>query len=116
MERRKDYRHLFRYRLSLRCARTKRVIADVATDDVSASGLGFYLQESIPNLDLGTTIRGATLRHRARTISMDLLVLHITENFAGEAVCGCLFYPASDADLRAFKEFLVDAAVLPATS
>jgi hypothetical protein len=39
MERRKDYRHLFRYRLSLRCARTKRVIADVATDDVSASGL-----------------------------------------------------------------------------
>jgi hypothetical protein len=39
MERRKDYRHLFRYRLSLRCARTKRVIADVTTDDVSASGL-----------------------------------------------------------------------------
>lgn len=39
MERRKDYRHLFRYRLSLRCARTKRVIADVSTDDVSASGL-----------------------------------------------------------------------------
>jgi len=39
MERRKDYRHAFRYRLSLRCARTKRVIADVTTEDVSASGL-----------------------------------------------------------------------------
>lgn len=39
MERRRDYRHLFRYRLSLRCERTKRVIADVTTDDVSASGL-----------------------------------------------------------------------------
>ncbi|HEX5136844.1 MAG TPA: PilZ domain-containing protein [Planctomycetota bacterium] len=39
MERRRDYRHLFRYRLSLRCARTKRVIADVTTEDVSASGL-----------------------------------------------------------------------------
>jgi hypothetical protein len=39
MERRKDYRHPFRYRLSLRCARTQRVIADVSTADVSASGL-----------------------------------------------------------------------------
>ncbi len=39
MERRKDYRHAFRYRLSLRCARTHRVIADVSTEDVSASGL-----------------------------------------------------------------------------
>jgi hypothetical protein len=39
MERRRDYRHAFRYRLSLRCARTHRVIADVSTADVSASGL-----------------------------------------------------------------------------
>ena len=39
MERRRDYRHMFRYRLSLRCARTKRVISDVHTEDVSASGL-----------------------------------------------------------------------------
>lgn len=39
MERRRDYRHAFRYRLSLRCARTHRVIADVTTEDVSASGL-----------------------------------------------------------------------------
>jgi len=39
MERRRDYRHAFRYRLSLRCAGTHRVIADVTTDDVSASGL-----------------------------------------------------------------------------
>jgi hypothetical protein len=47
MERRKDYRHAFRYRLSLRCARTKRVIADIATDDVSASGLS--LSSSTPH-------------------------------------------------------------------
>ncbi len=39
MERRRDYRHAFRYRLSLRCERTHRVIADVTTEDVSASGL-----------------------------------------------------------------------------
>ena len=39
MERRRDYRHTVRYRLSLRCARTHRVIADVTTEDVSASGL-----------------------------------------------------------------------------
>ena len=42
MERRRDYRHAFRYRLSLRCARTKRVIADVSTEDVSASGLSLH--------------------------------------------------------------------------
>jgi hypothetical protein len=42
MERRRDYRHAFRYRLSLRCDRTKRVIADVSTEDVSASGLSLH--------------------------------------------------------------------------
>lgn len=39
MERRRDYRHTFRYRLSVKCTRTQRVIADIATEDVSASGL-----------------------------------------------------------------------------
>jgi hypothetical protein len=39
MERRRDYRHTFRYRMSLRCRRTRRVIPDVVTEDVSASGL-----------------------------------------------------------------------------
>ena len=39
MERRRDYRHAVRYRLSVRCARTHRVIADITTEDVSASGL-----------------------------------------------------------------------------
>ena len=47
MERRRDYRHGFRYRLSLRCARTKRVISDVTTEDVSASGL--MLQAHTPH-------------------------------------------------------------------
>jgi hypothetical protein len=42
MERRRDYRHAFRYRLSLRCGRTKRVISDVSTEDVSASGLSLH--------------------------------------------------------------------------
>ena len=47
---------------------------------------------------------------------MDLLVLHVTQQFAGEPVCGCLFYPASDGDLRAFKDLLNDLAALPVTS
>jgi hypothetical protein len=84
--------------------------------DVSASGLGFFLSESLPFLDLGTSIPHATLRRGERTIAMDLLVLHVTQHFAGDPVCGCLFYPASDADLRAFKDLLNDLAVLPATS
>jgi hypothetical protein len=39
MERRKDYRHSVRYRLSLKCRRSLRVIADIMTEEVSASGL-----------------------------------------------------------------------------
>ena len=39
MERRTDYRHGKQYRLTLRCARTRRVIDDLMTEDVSASGL-----------------------------------------------------------------------------
>jgi hypothetical protein len=39
MERRRDYRHGFRYLLSLKCRRTSRVRNDLITEDVSASGL-----------------------------------------------------------------------------
>ena len=39
MERRGDYRHGLRYSLSLRCSRTRRVLQDLATEDISASGL-----------------------------------------------------------------------------
>lgn len=39
MERRRDYRHGFRYLLSLKCRRTLRVRNDFITEDVSASGL-----------------------------------------------------------------------------
>ena len=39
MERRADYRHYLRYRLTLKCPRTSRIIDDLVTEDVSASGL-----------------------------------------------------------------------------
>lgn len=39
MERRRDYRHGFRYLLSAKCRRTSRVRNDLITEDVSASGL-----------------------------------------------------------------------------
>jgi hypothetical protein len=39
MERRRDYRHGFRYLLSVKCRRTLRVRNDLMTEDVSASGL-----------------------------------------------------------------------------
>ena len=39
MERRRDYRHGFRYMLSLKCRRSQRVRNDLITEDVSASGL-----------------------------------------------------------------------------
>ena len=39
MERRRDYRHGFRYLLSLKCRKSLRVRNDLITEDVSASGL-----------------------------------------------------------------------------
>ncbi|MHC4959867.1 MAG: PilZ domain-containing protein [Planctomycetota bacterium] len=41
MERRKDYRHPNRYTLSMKCPHSGRVVDDVSTYDVSASGLSF---------------------------------------------------------------------------
>ena len=41
MERRRDYRHPLRCALSLKCPQTRRVIDDLHTSDVSASGLSF---------------------------------------------------------------------------
>ena len=78
--------------------------------DLGASGLGFILEDSLPGLDLGTPIKGATLCLGERRIAMDLLVLHVTQDFAADAICGCLIYPASDADLRRFKDLLAELA------
>jgi len=39
MERRRDYRHGFRYLLSVKCRKSLRVRNDLITEDVSASGL-----------------------------------------------------------------------------
>ena len=78
--------------------------------DLSASGLGFLLDGSLPGIDLGTGIKGVTLCHRERRIAMDLLVLHITQDFAADPVCGCLIYPASETDLKQFKDLLADLA------
>jgi len=83
--------------------------------DLSASGLGFLLEADLPGLELGISIPGATLCWQERRVAMDLLVLHVTPHFAGDAVCGCLFYPASDADLVAFKALLQELAVAETT-
>jgi hypothetical protein len=76
--------------------------------DVSASGLGFLLEEDLPGLELGTTIRDVTFCYGEHRIAMDLLVLHVTQHFAGEPACGCLFFPGSDTDLVRFKELLAE--------
>ncbi|MHC4548149.1 MAG: PilZ domain-containing protein [Planctomycetota bacterium] len=47
MERRRDFRHGFRYMLSLKCRRTQRVMHDLVTKDVSASGLS--LRADLPH-------------------------------------------------------------------
>ena len=78
--------------------------------DLGASGLGFILEDSLPGLELGTPIKRATLCLGEHRIAMDLLVLHVTEDFAAYAICGCLVYPTSDGDLRRFTDMRAELA------
>ena len=85
--------------------------------DVSASGLAFAVPELIPGLDFARQIRGATVHLGQRSIRADLLAVHVTRAGRG-AVCGCLFYPATDADLTRWRRLLTaleaQAAASPA--
>jgi hypothetical protein len=85
----------------------------LAVADVGASGLGFLTDEDLPGLELGTTLRHAVFCYGDRRVAMDLLVLHVTQHFAGDVTCGCLIYPASDEDLIRFKEILGELALQP---
>ena len=46
MERRRDYRFAESYPLSLKCPRTRRIIGELSTKNISASGL--YFESRIP--------------------------------------------------------------------
>jgi len=74
MERREDFRHGKQYRLTLKCARTRRVIDDLVTEDVSASGL--RLVSDVPHdLEQGDLIEIRLYARVSARESFDTLVM-----------------------------------------
>ena len=67
--------------------------------DISPSGLSFVLSHELPGLEVGTCIRGASVRVEGHAFHGDLLVMHVTPSNDPGSICGVLFYPASDEDL-----------------
>jgi hypothetical protein len=78
--------------------------------DLSASGIGLRIDAPIPGLEFGKVLKDAVLHCGERTLRFDLLLVHVTEDFASGITCGCLLYPAADADVRTLHAILADLA------
>ncbi|MDH3284724.1 MAG: hypothetical protein OEQ13_08280 [Acidobacteriota bacterium] len=78
--------------------------------DVSGAGLSFSVEQDLPGLDIGDCLDRVTLRLGESSIMGDLLVMHLSPDSNLGSICGGLFYPDSDAGIRALQEFLKQAA------
>lgn len=76
--------------------------------DLSTSGTAFRLIHDLPGLEFGRTVRYATMNMNDRKVHGDMLVMHLTPDDAEGAVCGVLFYPATDKDVIIWREALVE--------
>jgi len=65
-------------------------------NDISGSGLSFLMEQSLPYLDVGDSLRGTEISIGGSTIPGDLLVMHLTERSSLGLVCGGLFFPHYD--------------------
>jgi hypothetical protein len=75
--------------------------------DIGGSGLSFLgLPCEIPAVEEGTRIRSAVIRVGDCTIGGELVIMHVTPRDDARLLCGALFYPASDTDLRMFKSLI----------
>jgi hypothetical protein len=76
--------------------------------DLSNAGLSFVLIHELPGLAVGRTLQGVALRVDDRVVRGDLLICHLTSDEGPGAVCGGLFYPASDPDLIRLQDLLAE--------
>jgi hypothetical protein len=73
--------------------------------DMTVAGFSFRLTEQLPGLEVGSNIREASLTIGACSMEGELVVMHVTDKEAG-AICGVLFYPATDTDLVKMKSLI----------
>ncbi len=73
--------------------------------DISVSGLSFVLDDEISGIDEGTTISDVTVRVGDVEACGELLIMHVS-TAENRRVCGALFYPSTDADLKTVHDVL----------
>jgi hypothetical protein len=76
--------------------------------DLSASGISFHLAHDLPGIEVGDGIDRVVLRIEGYEIRGDLLVMHLTPDATRGSVCGALFYPRGDRNLRALQALVVE--------
>ncbi|UCF67339.1 MAG: hypothetical protein JSV80_16450 [Acidobacteriota bacterium] len=74
--------------------------------DISGAGLSFTLDQQLPLLEAGDSIDEVTITVGHRVVDGDLLVMRLTPDNTRGAVCGGLFFPASDEDLAELHALL----------
>lgn len=73
--------------------------------DISVAGFSFEADAVADALEIGTTLRDATMQIADCTMQGDVLVMHVSDSDDG-LTCGALFYPATDADLVKMKSLI----------
>jgi hypothetical protein len=76
--------------------------------DVSQAGVSFIMNRELPDIEIGQLINQVVVYLGRRKLRGDLVVAHISAATNGDAVCGALFYPSTDADLRKLKSTVAD--------
>ena len=73
--------------------------------DISVSGLSFVLDDEISGIDEGTTISDVAVRVGDVEVCGELLIMHVS-TAENRRLCGALFYPSTDADLKTVHDLL----------
>ena len=76
--------------------------------DISSSGISFFLRHDLPGLDVGDTLDRVSVDIEGYDLRGDLLVMHLTPDDTEGSVCGALFYPRSDRNIRALQALVAE--------
>ena len=75
--------------------------------DIGGAGLSFLaLPGELPAVDSGAKIRPARIRIGDCTIGGELVIMHVTRRDDARLLCGALFYPGNDTDLKMLKSLI----------
>lgn len=75
--------------------------------DIGGAGLSFLAPpDELPSVDEGAKIRPARIRIGDCRIGGELVIMHVTRREDARLMCGALFYPGNDTDLKMLKSLI----------